>query len=57
MTFKELMERLKVAKDTLECLTVELDAVAAARRGSITTQERDQLIAEARLMGKRLKER
>jgi hypothetical protein len=56
MTFKDLMERLKAAKSTLECITVELDAVAAAR-GSITTQERDQLIAEARLMRKRLKER
>ena len=57
MTFKELMERLKAAKDTLEYITVELDAIAAARNGSITTQERDQLIAESRLMGKRLKER
>ena len=57
MTFKELMERLKAAKDTLECITVELDAIAAARHGSITIQERDQLIAESRLMRKRLKER
>ncbi|MFZ0853128.1 MAG: hypothetical protein WAO08_28510 [Hyphomicrobiaceae bacterium] len=57
MTFKELMERLKAAKNTLEYITVELDAIAAARNGSITTQERDQLIAESRLMGKRLKER
>ena len=57
MTFKELMERLKAAKDTLEYITVELDAIAAARNGSITTQERDQLIAESRLMRKRLKER
>ena len=57
MTFKELMERLKAAKDTLELITVELDAIAAARNGSITTQERDQLIAESRLMRKRLKER
>ena len=57
MTFKELMERLKAAKNTLECITVELDAIAAARNDSITTQERDQLIAESRLMGKRLKER
>jgi hypothetical protein len=30
--------------------------MAAARKGSITTQERDQLIAESRLMRKRLKE-
>ena len=57
MTFKELMDRLKAAKDSLEYITVELDAIAAARRGSITTQERDQLIAESRLMRKRLKER
>ena len=57
MTFTELMERLKAAKNTLECLTVELDAIAAASYGSITTQERDQLIAESRLMGQRLKER
>ena len=57
MTFKELMERLKASKDTLELITVELDAIAAARKGSITTQERDQLISESRLMGKRLKER
>jgi len=57
MTFKELMERLKAAKNTLEYITVELDAIAAARNGSIITQERDQLIAESRLMGKRLKER
>ena len=40
MTFKELMERLKAAKSTLECMTVELDAIAAARNGSITTQTR-----------------
>ena len=57
MTFTELMERLKAAKDTLDYLTVELDAIAAARTGSITTQERDQLIAESRLMHKRLQER
>ena len=57
MAFKELMERLKAAKNTLEYITVELDAIAAARNGSITTQERDQLIAESRLMRKRLKER
>jgi hypothetical protein len=57
MTFKELMERLKAAKSTLEYVTVELDAIAAARNGSITTQERDQLIAESRLMRKRVKER
>ena len=57
MTFRELMERLKAATNALEYITVELDAIAAARNGSITTQERDQLIAESRLMGKRLKER
>jgi hypothetical protein len=57
MTFTELMERLKAAKDTLEYITVELDAIAAAQHGSITTQERDQLIAESRLMRKRLRER
>jgi hypothetical protein len=57
VTFKELMDRLKAAKDSLEYITVELDAIAAARRGSITTQERDQLVAESRLMHKRLKER
>ena len=57
MTFKDLMERLKAANNTLDYLTVELDAIAAARHGSITTQERDQLIAESRRMGKRLKER
>jgi hypothetical protein len=28
-------------KDALEYITVELDATAAARNGSITTQERD----------------
>jgi hypothetical protein len=56
MTFKELMERLKAAKNTLEYITVELDAIAAARNGSITTQERDQLVAGSRLMRKRLKE-
>ena len=57
MTFKELMERLKAAKTTLECVMVELDANAAERIGSITTQERDQLIAESRLKRKHLKER
>ena len=57
MTFKELMERLNAATNALEYITVELDATAAARNGSITTQERDQLVAESRLMGKRLKER
>jgi hypothetical protein len=40
MSFKELMERLKAAKITLEYITVELDAIAAARIGTITTQER-----------------
>ena len=57
MTLQELMHGLKAAKNTHECVMVELDAIAAARIGSITTQERDQLIAESRLMGKRLKER
>jgi hypothetical protein len=57
MTFKELMERLRAAKSTAEYIMVELDAIAAARNGSITTQERDHLIAECRLMSKRLKER
>jgi hypothetical protein len=57
MTFKELMQRLKAAKNTPEYIVVELDALAAARNGSITTQERDQLIAESRLMRKRAKER
>jgi hypothetical protein len=57
MTFKELMQRLKAAKNTPEYIVVELDALAAARNGSITTQERDQLIAESRLMRKRVKER
>ena len=57
MTFKELMERLKAAKSTLEYITVELDAIAAARQGSITTQERDQLSAESQLMRKRPNER
>lgn len=57
MTFKELMQRLKAAKNTAECIVVELDAIAAAHHGSITTQERDQLIAESRLMRNRLKER
>jgi hypothetical protein len=37
--------------------SLELDALAAARNGSITTQVRDQLIAESRLMRKRVKER
>jgi hypothetical protein len=55
MTFEELMQRLKSAKNTAEYITVELDAIAAARNGRITTQERDQLIAESRLMRKRLK--
>ena len=45
MTFKELMERLKAAKGTLEYITLELDAIAAARHGNITTQEHDRLIA------------
>jgi hypothetical protein len=57
MTFEELMERLKAAKNTAEYITVELDAIAAASNGSITTQERDQLIAESRLMRKRLKDK
>ena len=57
MTFKELMHGLKAAKNAHECVMVELDAIAAARLGSITTQERDQLISESRLMRKRLKER
>ena len=57
MTFKELMERLKAGTNNFNYITVELDAIAAARNGSITTQERDQLVAESRLMGKRLKER
>jgi hypothetical protein len=57
MTFKELMQRLKAAKNTPEYIVVELDALAAARNGSITIQERDQLIAESRLMRKRAKER
>jgi hypothetical protein len=57
MTFEELMQRLKAAKNTPEYIVVELDAMAAARNGSITTQERDQSIAESRLMRKRLKER
>ena len=57
MTFKELMQRLKAAKNTAEYITVELDAIAAASYGSITTQERDQIIAESRLMRKRVKER
>jgi hypothetical protein len=57
MTFNELIQRLKAAKDTPEYIVVELDALAAARNGSITTQERDQLIAESRLMRKRVKER
>ena len=57
MTFEELMQRLKAAKNTAEYIMVELDAIAAARNGSITTQERDQLIAESRLMRKHVKER
>ena len=57
MTFEELMQRLKSAKNTPEYITVELDAIAAARNGSITTQERDQLIVESRLMRKRLRDK
>ena len=57
MTYKELMQRLKDAKNTPEYIAVELDALAAARNGNISTQERDQLIAESRLMRKRVKER
>jgi hypothetical protein len=57
MTFKELMQRLKAAKSSPELLAVQLDALAAARNGSITTQERDQLVAESRLMRRRMKER
>jgi hypothetical protein len=57
MTFKELMQRLKTAKSTPEYIAVELDALAAARNGNITTQERDQLITESRLMRRRVKER
>jgi hypothetical protein len=56
MTYKELMQRLKAANNTPEYIVVELDAVAAARNGSITTQERDQLVAESRQMRKRVKE-
>ena len=57
MTFKELMHGLKAAKNTHECVMVELDAIAATRIGSITTQEREQLIAESRLKRKHMKER
>jgi hypothetical protein len=57
MTFKELMQRLKTAKSTPEYIAVELDALAAARNGNITTQERDQLITESRLIRRRVKER
>jgi hypothetical protein len=57
MTFKELMQRLKTAKSTAEYIAVELDALAAARNGNITTLERDQLITESRLMRRRVKER
>jgi hypothetical protein len=57
MTFKELVQQLKAAKNTLECITVEFDAMAAARKGSITTQERDQFIVESRLLRRHLKER
>jgi hypothetical protein len=57
MTFKELMQRLKTAKSTPEHIAVELDALAAARNGNITTLERDQLITESRLMRRRVKER
>jgi hypothetical protein len=57
MTFEELMQRLKSAKNTSEYITVELDAIAAARNGSITTQERDRLIVESRLMRKRLRDK
>jgi len=32
MTFKALMQQLKAAKNPLECITVEFDAMAAARR-------------------------
>jgi hypothetical protein len=51
-----MMQRLKAAKNTAECIVVELDAIAAAHRGSITTQERDELVAESRLMRKRFKQ-
>ena len=44
MTFKELMDRLKAAKNTLDLITVELDAIAAAQKGSITPQELNQLL-------------
>jgi hypothetical protein len=56
MTYRELMQRLKAAKNTPEYIVVELDAMAAARNGSITTQESDQLVAESRQMRKGLKE-
>jgi hypothetical protein len=56
MTFKGLMQQLKAAKNPLECITVELDAMAAARKGSITTQERDELVTEIGLMRRHLKD-
>jgi hypothetical protein len=50
------MQRLKAAKSIPEYIAVELDAIAAAHRGSITTQERDELVAESHLMRKRFKQ-
>jgi hypothetical protein len=57
MTYKELMQRLKAAKNTPEYIAVELDALAAARNGSITTPECDQLVGASRQMRKRVKDR
>jgi hypothetical protein len=53
MTYKELMQRLKAAKNSPEHIAVQLDAMAAARNGSITPQESKQLIAESRLILRR----
>jgi hypothetical protein len=56
MTYKELMQRLKVAKNSPEHIVVQLDAMAAARKGSITVQECKQFIFESRRRTRKLQE-
>jgi hypothetical protein len=57
MTYKELMQRLKAAKNSLEHIVVQLDARAAARNGSITVQECQQLIVEIWRLARKLQEK
>ncbi len=57
MTYKELVQRLKAAKNNPEHIVVQLDARAAARNGSITVQECKQLIVESRRLTQKLQEK